>query len=345
MSEQYKNILIVRTDRIGDVVLTTPAIAALRKTFHQARISILVAPATRPLVEGNLHIDEILVDDRRKNPGLLGFWKLVNQIKNRRFDLAIVFHTKKRTNSLCFLAGIPRRIGYANDKFGFLLTDKIKDERHFGKKHEAQYCLDVLAPLGVKSDALKTFVPVKEESERWVADLFKKDGLANTQRKIAVHLGASDTTKEWPAERFAELVAALQKKYSCAVIFVGGEATRQAASSILPKVQAGPVLDLTGQTSLSQLISLFKHCQLLISNDSGPVHVADAVGTPVVSIFTRNQPGINPERWRPLGSKSRVVAPKPGEVLLNQGQISSKDLQLIQTQEVLDVVDALFKLC
>jgi len=143
------NILIVRTDRIGDVVLTTPSIKALRDAFPEARISLLVAPLTKDLVDGLEGVDEVLVDDRKgEHRGLNGYRTLIRQLKSREFDLAVIYHTKKRTNLLCALAGIPRRIGYKNDKLGILLTDRLIDQRHEGKKHEAQYCLNVLARSG-----------------------------------------------------------------------------------------------------------------------------------------------------------------------------------------------------
>src|ERR1041385_8669613 len=111
--KNYKRILIIRTDRIGDVILTTPAIEAIRKNFPQAKISILVAEQTQDLVKGNPFVDEVLVDDRLgRHHGMTGFWQLASEIHVRRFDAAFIFHTKKRTNFLCFNARIPERIGY-----------------------------------------------------------------------------------------------------------------------------------------------------------------------------------------------------------------------------------------
>ena len=116
-------------------MLTTPAIKALRQAYPASRITILVSPVTLDLVEGNPYIDEILVDDRKApHRGLLGFWRLVRELRAKKFDLAVIFHTKRRYNFACFAAGIPFRLGYKNNKFGFLLTDPVKQWHHFTRK-------------------------------------------------------------------------------------------------------------------------------------------------------------------------------------------------------------------
>jgi lipopolysaccharide heptosyltransferase II len=345
----YQNILIVRTDRIGDVVLTTPTIHALRQALPQARLSILVAPATQDLVKGNPDLNQILLDDRRAmHQGLGGFLKLVNEIRRERFDAAIILHTKKRTNLLCFLAGIPLRIGYQNAKWGFLLNHPIEDTRHHGTKHEADYCLDVLKALGlnIKPHPLTLFVPVQPSAEQWAQQIFQQQGFSPTDKIFALHPGASDPSKQWPAKRFVELVEALSGRYAGRFILVGADNVKPIAQTICSSTKV-PILNLAGQTTVSQMASLFKRCTMLISNDSGPVHVAAGVGTPVVSIFTRNQPGINAQRWKPLGSKSRFITVPLDNTLsfAKAGPHDPKYLELIQTHEVLEEVDALFKLC
>jgi len=165
----FQNILIVRTDRIGDVVLTTPSIKALRQAYPAARISILVTPATQDLVNGNPYVDEVLVDDRQgQHKGFLGFLRLTREICLKKFDLAIIFHTKRRYNMACYMARIPCRLGYKNNKFGFLLTHPLKDIRPQGIEHEAQYCLGVLKAISVEANELDVFVPMQKESEIWV---------------------------------------------------------------------------------------------------------------------------------------------------------------------------------
>ena len=139
LPKSFKNILIVRTDRIGDVVLTTPSIKALRQFYPGARISILVTPATFDLVNGNPYVDEVLLDDRNgRHQGLVGAWRLIREIDLKHFDLAIIYHTKRRYNWACYMAGIPCRLGYKNDKFGFLLSHPIQDPRPLGQRHEVR---------------------------------------------------------------------------------------------------------------------------------------------------------------------------------------------------------------
>ena len=355
--KKFKNILIVRTDRMGDVVLTTPSIKVLRQAYPQARISILVSPATRELIEGNPCLDEVLVDDRQdRHRGLRGFIRLIFILRKKRFDLAVIYHTKRRTNLACFLAGIPCRIGYKNNKMGFLLTLPILDERPYGQRHEAQYCLDVLRHLGVDSSAIleksaeelaeDLYVAVGQYSQDWAEEFCRQNNIRRGERLIAIHPGASDPSKRWPEYRFSELIDQLAKRYTARMVLIGTSDMRDMAGNITSHVRV-PVLDLTGQTTAGQLAALLRRCDLLVSNDSGPVHLAVGVGAPVVSIFTRHQPGINPQRWQPLGSKSRVVSVSlnTGISFKKAGAVDPKYLEAIPTQAVLEAVDSLFKLC
>lgn len=343
----YKNILIVRTDRIGDVVLTTPAIKAVRKGFPHARITILVSASTQDLVKGNPYLDEILVDDRRyQHRGPWGYYKLISMIRKRKFDLAIVFHTKKRTNLLCFLAGIPHRVGYKNNKFGFLLNVPIFDDRPLGIKHEAKYCLDVLKAIDIYETEIELYIPLQPEAERWATEIFDEFRLDRSQAIVVIHPWSNCPTREWPVKRFCELIHQLSDKYACDFILVGSKENKDTAKEIVETVDV-PMVDLTGKTDLGQLVSLVKRCHLLISNDSGPVHIAAGLDVPVVSIFTRNQPGINPKRWQPLGEKSRFVAP---DVFYDVSFVKSvivdtQYLEKIQVADVLEAVDDVFKLC
>ncbi len=343
MKDFPKRILVVRTDRIGDVILTTPALRALRLHFPEAYIVIMVVPQTRELVEGNPYIDEVIVYDKKnKHKGLFGFWRFIVFLRQRHFDVAINFHTKKRTNLMCFLSGIPRRIGYHNNKWGFLLTDRLPDTRPQGEKHEAQYCLDVLKPLGVQDAEVVLFCPIQTEAEVWADKFLQSNGINESKALIVVHPGASCISKRWPSKKFSTLINALVQRFEACIVLIGGEETKEIAETI-KKDTSTKVLDLTSIISLSQLASLLKRAKLLISNDSGPVHMASAVGTPVISIFGRNQAGLSPTRWRPLGRQSFYLHKEVGcEVCLAHNcQLDFKCLEVITVKEVLDLTESI----
>lgn len=354
-SGKFNKILIVRTDRIGDVILTTPAIRLIREFWPKAKIAVLVAPQTRDLLINNENIDEVLVDDRKgANKGLFGYWKLISGLRKKKFDLAIIYHTKKRTNLTCVLAGIPVRLGYKNNKFGFLLTEPLKDERPLGNKHESQYCIDVLKALnldfsGFDGKNLEMQVSIKESSEKWVGAFLEKNILFASDKIIAIHPGASDSSKQWPLENFSGLIDELIKKYSCKIIIVGDISLKSISEKIV-SLTGSKVIDAVGFTSVSQLVSLLNRCNLLVSNDSGPVHIAAALGVPVVSIFTRNEPGINPECWKPLSANSAIVsvpfnaAEKMGINFKKAKKCGQEYLGIVKVSQVLEAVDSIFKL-
>jgi len=313
----FNNILIIRTDRIGDVVLTTPAIKAVSQSYPASRISVLVTPVTCDLINGNPYVGEVLVDDRAgRHRGLFGFLRLVHEIRSKNFDLVIIFHTKRRYNLICAMAGIPCRLGYKNNKFGFLLNRPLQDIRPLGEKHEAEYCMEVLKALGIENNDLDILVPLQKEAEEWSYQWMEENGL-KPNGFITIHPGSSDPVKCWPAANFAMLMDRLAERYPLKIVLIGAPQTMPASAEIVRQARKGPsFLNLTGKTSLAQTASLLRRSCLLVSNDSGPVHVAAGVGTSVISLFLRDQPGINVERWRPLGPKSYILNNKlqPGSI-------------------------------
>ncbi len=362
----FENILVVRTDRIGDVILTTPAIRELRTQFPHARITVLLAPLTKNLLVGNPDIDEILIDDRMGvHSGGWGFFKLIQILRKKRFDLAVVLHTKKRTNALCFLSGIPNRIGYHNNKYGFLLTHPLNDRRHLGELHEAQYCLNVMRNIpGIQHsqterplDDLCLFVSRISEADAWVNDFMRQENLSGENKIVAVHAGASDIEKRCSALFFSELIESLIKKYNVKILLLGADYLKDLSIEIVSELSPNSrlnVFDMVGVTSIEQMVSVLARCSLLISNDSGPVHVAASLKIPVISLFVRNKGGVNPERWRPLGQKSRFISvprQKNGTDDLhkkkswNMGELKNQEWQdFITKDRILEEVDSLFKL-
>ena len=308
---EFQRILIARTDRIGDVLLSTPVIKALRDNYPGAYIAMMVSPYAKDIVEGNPYLDEVIIYDKDNKHRTWGMSiKFALNLKKKKFDLAIVLHPTNRVHLVTFFAGIPKRVGY-DRKMGFLLTDRRKHSKQLGEKHELEYSLDLVRYLGIEPKDKILFMPIRPESEKWVDELFKIEGIKRTDKLLAIHPGASCPSKIWPSERFAETADRLTEKYSFKVLVIAGPKDMHAAQEVLKNMRH-PALNLAGKISVSQLASVLKRCQLFISNDSGPVHIASAVGTPVISIFGRNQKGLSPLRWGPVGERDKILHKEVG---------------------------------
>ncbi|MFH1854404.1 MAG: lipopolysaccharide heptosyltransferase II [Candidatus Omnitrophota bacterium] len=305
--KKIKRILIVRTDRVGDVVLSTPVFAAARAAFPDAYIAVMVSSQTKEIVAGNPHINEIIVLD--KGSRHRGFLKTVifsMWLKAKRFDLALLLHSTVRVNLICYLAGIPRRIGYARGKMDFLLTKRLEYTKRLGEKHEIEYSLDVLRSLGVNVEASSPIVSIKENDFKEADSLLFESGVKENTGLVFINPGASCVSRIWPFENFASLADTLMDNLGLSVVIVSSPEHVKIGEKVRGLMKHEPIF-LCGRTSLGVLAALLKRASLFISNDSGPVHIACAVGTPVISIFSRKERGVSPKRWGPFGRKSVFV--------------------------------------
>ena len=163
----YRRILLIRTDRIGDVLLTTPAIEAVRKKFPSAHIAVMIRPYVKDIVDGNPYIDEIIIYDKYgRHKSIRASYRFAKELKKKNFDLAVIFHPANRAHVVAYLAGIPKRIGYGRN-FPALLTDKIHHEKQLGRMHEVDYAIRMLRPLGITDvEKRNLYMPIKTEYRR-----------------------------------------------------------------------------------------------------------------------------------------------------------------------------------
>jgi len=339
----FKRILIARTDRIGDVLLSTPVIKALRERYPKAYIAMMVSSYAKDIVSGNPYLDKVIVLDKdAEHKGWLRSIKFIRELKKNKFDLALILHPTNRAHLITFLSGIPKRIGY-DRKLGFLLTDKIKHSKQLGLKHELDYNLDLLRYLGIEAPDKELFIPIKAESEKWLTEFFKQERINDTDKLLAIHPAASCPSKVWPVERFAETADLLAEKHGFKILVIAGPKDLTVAKNLINHLRS-VTINLAGKTTVAQLASLLKRCRLLISNDSGPVHIASAVGTPVISIFARNQAGLSPKRWGPVGKKDKVLHKAAClECLAHNCKKEFACLKAISVEDVLAAADAILK--
>jgi len=187
-------------------------------------------------------------------------------------------------------------------------------------------------------------MPIRPEAENSVEALLSQEDINKSDRLIAIHPSASCPSRIWPNERFAQVADKLIEKYAFKVLVIAGPKHILLAQNVI-KHMHHPAINLAGKISLAQLASVLKRCKLFISNDSGPVHLASAVGVPVISIFGRNQKGLSPKRWGPVGSKGRILHKEVGciKCLAHNCTKDFACLKAITVDEVLSAADSLLK--
>jgi heptosyltransferase-2 len=327
--------LIMRLDRVGDLVLSLPAIDALRQQYPDSKITVMTRPYTQDLLKGHPWIDDVWAYDYKKGGAHtfpLGYARLIREIRSRKYDAAFIMHPGIRSHLIPYLAGITYRIGYKNSSSLFL-THAIEDKRHLGLEHESEYAMHLVEAFGVP----RPIIP----SKRLLFPRNHSESGASAP-VIAIHAGASCASKRWPKEYFRRLIELILESHPHRIAIIGGE-DEIALGAYLSNGLDEKVIDMTGRQSLDELTEFLASCEALVSNDSGPVHIAAAVEVPVVSIFGRNQAGLSARRWRPLGASHRVIQKDVGCVVCLAHRCTI-DFECLKAIKVETVYQALFRI-
>ncbi|MBU4344888.1 MAG: lipopolysaccharide heptosyltransferase II [Proteobacteria bacterium] len=299
-----KRLLIRSTNWIGDAVMTTPAVRAIRKNFPDAQISILTKPWVAPVFESSPYIDNILIyDDSGKHKGLSGKLRLARELKQYSFDAAILLQNAFEAALIAFFAGIPCRIGYNTDARSFLLTHSVPCTLQIKKMHQTGHYLGILQGVGLKADGLGLDLVVNKKYQKRAAEILEEYGISRADRLVGINPSATfGPAKQWFPERYAALSDKIHEVFGAHILLFGGPGDRELGRRISQMMQHPPV-DLCGKTDLGEAIGLIKECDLFITNDSGLMHVAAALDIPLIAIFGST----NPVTTRPFSEKSKVV--------------------------------------
>ncbi|GAB4535405.1 MAG: lipopolysaccharide heptosyltransferase II [Thermodesulfovibrionia bacterium] len=309
-----ERILIRGVNWIGDSVLTLPAIRAIRKGFPDAHISILVKPWVSDIFKGNPHIDEIILYNISK-------LKLIKGLRRRQFDMAILLQNAFDAGLIAWLSGIPERIGYRTDLRGPLLTKAIPVDSSILKRHQVYYYLNLINSIGIETDDHQPYIHLMDDEREWARRLLNnsfniEDGfpLLLTPPLIGLNPGATyGSSKRWLTERFAELIRRIVDELNGRVIIFGSPSEVRLVDEIIRELDTdnplpithytSRILNMAGRTTLRELIALISECDVFITNDSGPMHIASALSVPTVAIFGST----NPSTTSPFGEGNRVV--------------------------------------
>ena len=294
-----KKILIRGPNWVGDAVLAIPALKAVRSNFPKAEITLLVRPWVAGLFTSAPFIDRVWTEAK---PTKIGDWKRITRdIRASEFDLALLLPNSFESALMMFLARVPNRIGYATDGRTWMLTNSI--EPSINTQHQIHYYLDLAKAIRAETDNPSIEIEATDEERANARSLLAQEGIPRGSRFLVVNAGAAyGSAKRWHEDRFAEVADILAGEMKLGVAMIGSEGERSIAEQIRTRMKR-PSAVLSGRTSLETLIGVLAESSLMITNDSGPMHIAAALGVSTVAVF-----GSTDERvTSPFGRRTRVV--------------------------------------
>lgn len=299
MRNESVNKLLVRAPNwIGDAVMCEPALRSLRALFPSAEIVLLAKPLTADLFRSYPGIDRtLLYQDKQAHAGLSGKWALAGTLRRDRFDLAVLFQNAFEAAFIAWLAGIPRRYGYTTDGRVLFLTDPVAVPAPASLRHQVRYYWDLLKPLGLAGEPSAPSLTILPEEEQAMAVRLHEAGMEPADVLIGINPGSTyGGAKRWLPERFAETAERLSadierdRGRSVTIAIVGGKGEEELGYAVAERLTRRTVV-LSGRTTVRELMAVTKRCDLLLTNDTGPMHIAAAFGVPLVAVF-------GPTDWR-----------------------------------------------
>ena len=296
---EYRRILFIKPSSLGDIVHALPTLAVLRQSFPQARIAWLVKRQWADLLERAEGLDRVWP----VGPAMAGWLSEIPALRAERFDLAVDLQGLFRSALMARLAGCPARVGFANGREGspFFYTQRVAVPTP--EMHAVDRYLLVADALGAARPAAPQFrFRISQADREQVADALGRTGVKTGSTWVAMNVSARWPTKRWPMESFAAVADRLHREGG-RVVLIGGPDDRADAQAVKSLAQSSSIIDLTGMTPLGLLPALLQSASAFVTNDSGPMHVAAAVGTPVVALFGPT----SPVRTGPYGKHHRVL--------------------------------------
>jgi lipopolysaccharide heptosyltransferase II len=280
-----KKILVVNVNWLGDVVFSSPVFYALKKRYPEATISCLGPPRITDVLECIPAVDHIIVyDEKGRHRSLLGKLRLIVQLRKHKFDSVFLLHRSLTRALLVYWAGIPIRVGYPTKKRGRFLTHHTPCLHDDHSLHRSEYYLNVLRSFGIKISQGETCLSPTEQAMDAVNQTLRSENLTNRDYLIGINPGGNWELKTWSERRYALLIDWLFQNHPVTIILIGAPKDIPRIERIMQKTRCH-VINLAGQLTLKQSIALFKKLDLVISADSGPLHLANSVGTDVIGIF------------------------------------------------------------
>ncbi len=296
---KFSNILVCRTDKIGDVILTLPVVNALRDFYPNSKITFLVSEYASEIVQGHRAIDEVMIYKPDES-----VFQLAKRLKQKKFDLAVVVFPVFKIALALWLTRVPVRVGTGYRFFSFLFNRKVFEHRKYAQKHEVEYNLNLIKHLGVEVSEVKFDIFIPQSAFDKVKKVLAEHGL-NENNYIIVHPGSKGSARDLKPSKFREIVKKLASE-GFKVVVTGSKDEKGLVKYVCDGIENS--FDFSGLFNLKELSALIKCASIFISNSTGPIHIASAVGTPVVGFYPPIKV-MNPRRWGPYTNDKVVFVP------------------------------------
>lgn len=332
-----KRILIFNVNWLGDVLFSTATIRNVRRNFPESFIACIIPSRCYPVLKGSPYLDEIIIfDEKDRHKGILAKLNFVRSIKSRKFDTVFLLHGSFTRAFICWLAGIPERTGYNTKKRAFLLTKSIQPPKK-DSFHRIDNYLYVIEKSGLKTEDRYPEFFIDEEDEKFVNNFLNKNDIHNNDFLAVLNPGGNWLPKRWPKEYWADLADKLISEFKARVIISGSANDSILAKGIRNLMKEKPLL-APGVLNIKQLAALCKRSDLFISADSGPLHIANAVGAKkIIAIFGPTSPGIT----GPYPLKNVKILHKDVGCIIPCYEVDCKDNRCMKAVTVDDVVSLL----
>ncbi len=302
-----KNILIVRTDRIGDVVLSIPLAEIVKKKYPESKVTYFIRHYTREILDGNPFIDDVIIAD--ESDGKILFTENLKKIRSGHFDTCIVANPTLKITLMMYLAGINNRIGTGYRWYSVFFNKKVYEHRKFGDKHELEYNINLLSKLGIDNktipEKINFHLQIGNNSSENINSILSRKGFKNGNRIIIIHPGSGGSSVDLPKEKLIELTRMLTTLEKVSVIITGSKSESELCKEF---EITNSVINLSGQLDLSLLKALISKASIFISNSTGPMHIAAALGIHIIGFFPKIL-ACSQKRWGPYTEKKTIYIP------------------------------------
>jgi heptosyltransferase-2 len=328
------NIVIRGPNWVGDAVLSVPAIKAVRARFPDSKITLMVRPWVGGLFRSAPFIDEVWT---RPMPRLRDWYPTVREIRQKGFDLALLLPNSFESALTVFAAGVPARVGYVSDGRSFLLTERVA--RPIEKRHQVAYYLDLIRSVFGVVEEPTTELVASEAERAGARQLLKSEGLDPEAGLLVLNPGAAfGSAKRWHEDRFAQVADQIVEEFQLQTVVVGSASETPIARRIHNRMKH-PAVALTGRTDLETLMGVLSLTSLMITNDSGPMHMGAALGIPTVAVFGST----DAEVTRPSGPWTHVVKHEVScsPCLLRECPIDHRCMEAVTVDDVFEAAKAI----